>query len=88
MTTKPARGKWTTTSPTRGSLRLSEMRAAVSPTSTPSTGTLPVSSGVTLILRPAGNPLVSARLPEAFPLGECRALDQRQLEAIGHGLVS
>ena len=38
---KPARGKWTTTSPTRGSLRAIEMLSADSPTSSPLTGTLP-----------------------------------------------
>src|SRR5262245_3195720 len=57
---KPARGKWTTTSPTRGSLRAIEMLSADSPTSSPLTGTLPVSSGVMLICRPALRPLGSS----------------------------
>ena len=55
----PARGKWTTTSPTRESLRAIEMRSALSPTSVPVTGTLPVSSGVTLSVWPAFRPLGS-----------------------------
>jgi hypothetical protein len=63
----PARGKWTTTSPARGSLRAIEMRSAASPTSVPVTGTLPVSSGVTLSVWPAFRPLGSLASTLAGP---------------------
>src|SRR6516165_6853381 len=51
-TTNPARGKCTQTSPATGSLRLMTISCAVEETSSPETGSRPVSSGVTVTCCP------------------------------------
>ena len=79
----PARGKWTTTSPTHGSLRAIEMLSADSPTSSPLTGTLPVSSGVMLIcrpdLRPLGSSAIDASCRGLGRLGDLKCFGRRVL---------